>query len=203
MKKQSQKKKADPDLWESQWQKRRFKWTRTHTCFALFALAGVVLIGVIWWRLFSAGPESPQDLREDFTAFAFERMEEYKPQFALYDRLSDPDGLLQEDGWQTVDSAAQEPSQPVGQLLGEGCVLQSWEELKQAEADRLWKAWYVERQGNRMDAFIITELFLHIEHQTLPALQENTWLVYDSQGDKYLLVHANGRWGVKLMEWFR
>ena len=193
----------DTDLWDSQWQKRPFKWTPKHTRAALFALAGVVLVGVIWWRLFSAGPESPQEAKDYFDSYVFELMEEYKPRYALYEQLADPAALMEGERWQRIDLHADAPDEPVRQLLGEGCVLRSWENLKQAEADRLWKAWYVERQGNRMDVFIITELSLHIEHQTLPALRENTWLVQTPQGDPYLLAHADGVWGVKLLAYFR
>ena len=88
-------------------------------------------------------------------------------------------------------------------MLGEGCVIQNWEELKQAEADRLWQEWYYAEKASRMDVFVITELSLHIDHQDLPALQENSWLVQNAQGDNYLLIHSDGIWGVKLMAWFR
>lgn len=199
----SKKPSIDTDLWDSQWQKRPFKWTKTHTYFAMFALAGVVLVAVIWWRLFTAGPANPQELQNDFYAYVFEQMEEYKPRYALYDPLADPKALLQQDGWKVTDMSTRQPDEPVQQLLGENCVIRSWEDLKQAEADRLWQAWYRDEQGWRMDVFIITELSLHIDNQTLPALQENTWLVYNAQKDKYILVHADGTWGVKLMAAFR
>ena len=197
MKKQTQKKKANPDLWDSQWQKRPFKWTRIHTYFALFALAGVVLVAVIWWRLFSAGPANPQELQNDFYTYVFELMEEYKPRYILYDRLADPKGLLQEDGWQTVTAADEQSAARM--LLGEGCRVQSWENLKQAEADRLWRIWYYGDKEMRMDVFVITELSLHIDNGTLPALQENTWLVINGQGDQYILVRAGDTWGIRLL----
>lgn len=197
------KKVQNPDLWESQWQKRPFKWTKKHTRAALFALAGVVLVGVIWWRLFSAGPESPQEAKDYFDSYVFELMEEYKPRYALYDRLADPAALLEGDHWEITDLAVDTPDEPVRQLLGEGCVIRSWEDLKQAEAERLWLEWQSAERYIRSDVFIITELSLHIEYQNLPALQENSWLVQNARGDKYLLVHADGIWGVKLMAWFQ
>lgn len=49
--------------------------------------------------------------------------------------------------------------------------------------------------------FVIRELSLHIDHRTLPALRDNTWLVYDGRGDKYILVHADDTWAVRLLMW--
>ncbi|MBQ6711518.1 MAG: hypothetical protein IJN18_04255 [Clostridia bacterium] len=192
---------AQPTVWDSQWQKRRFVWTKSHTRFAIFAVVGVLCVAFLWWRVYNLGPESPQDLRNDFYTYVFERMEEYKPRYALYDQLGDPAALMQGEHWETTAAAdAQSAAQA---LLGEGYTLQDWEELKQAEAGRLWQAWYSAEKASRMDVFIITELSLHIDHQTLPALQENSWLARNVQGDQYLLVYADGIWGVKRMAWFR
>ena len=188
-------------IWDSQWQKRRFVWTRAHTGFAIFAVIGVLCVAFVWWRLFTTGSTSAAEARVDFTNYVFDLMEEYKPRFVLYDRLADPKELLQEEHWKTT--AASDEQSAVQALLGEGCVIRSWEELKQAEADRLWQEWFYGDKEIRSDIFIITELSLHIDHQNLPALQENSWLVQNAQGDKYLLVYADGIWGVKLMAWFR
>lgn len=199
MKKQ---KSNDASVWDSQWQKRRLVWTKKHTAFAVFAAVGVLFIAFIGWRYFTFGPESEADLRADFNTYVFDLMEEYKPRYALYDQLSDPQTLLQqEEHWSTT--AAADAQSAVQILLGEGCVIQNWEELKQAEADRLWQEWYYAEKASRMDVFVITELSLHIDHQNLPALQENSWLVQNAQGDNYLLIHSDGIWGVKLMAWFR
>ena len=193
---------TDPTIWDSQWQKRRFVWTKKHTAFAVFAAVGVLFIAFIGWRYFTFGPESATDLRADFNTYVFDLMEEYKPRYVLYDQLSDPQTLLQqEEHWSTT--AAADAQSAVQILLGEGCVIQNWEELKQAEADRLWQEWYYAEKASRMDVFVITELSLHIDHQDLPALQENSWLVQNAQGDNYLLIHSDGIWGVKLMAWFR
>ena len=199
MKKQ---KSNDASVWDSQWQKRRLVWTKKHTAFAVFAAVGVLFIAFIGWRYFTFGPESATDLRADFNTYVFGLMEEYKPRYVLYDQLSDPQTLLQqEEHWSTT--AAADAQSAVQILLGEGCVIQNWEELKQAEADRLWQEWYYAEKASRMDVFVITELSLHIDHQDLPALQENSWLVQNAQGDNYLLIHSDGIWGVKLMAWFR
>lgn len=199
--KQPNKPSAQPTVWDSQWQERRFVWTKSHTRFAIFAVVGVLCVAFLWWRVYNLGPESPQDLQNDFYTYVFERMEEYKPRYALYDQLADPAALMQGEHWETTAAAdAQSAAQA---LLGEGCTLQNWEELKQAEAGRLWQAWYSAEKASRMDVFIITELSLHIDHQTLPALQENSWLARNVQGDQYLLVYADGIWGVKRMAWFR
>lgn len=199
MKKQ---KSNDASAWDSQWQKRRLVWTKKHTAFAVFAAVGVLFIAFIGWRYFTFGPESEADLRADFNTYVFDLMEEYKPRYALYDQLSDPQTLLQqEEHWSTT--AAADAQSAVQILLGEGCVIQNWEEHKQAEADRLWQEWYYAEKASRMDVFVITELSLHIDHQNLPALQENSWLVQNAQGDNYLLIHSDGIWGVKLMAWFR
>ena len=199
MKKQ---KSNDASVWDSQWQKRRLVWTKKHTAFAVFAAVGVLFIAFIGWRYFTFGPESATDLRADFNTYVFGLMEEYKPRYVLYDQLSDPQTLLQqEEHWSTT--AAADAQSAVQTLLGEGCVIQNWEELKQDEADRLWQQWFYAENYSRKDVFIVTELSLHIDHQNLPALQENSWLVQTAQGDKYLLVYADGIWGVKLMAWFR
>ncbi|MBP3588766.1 MAG: hypothetical protein J6J51_07005 [Clostridia bacterium] len=199
MKKQ---KNHDVSVWDSQWQKRRLVWTKKHTAFAVFAAVGVLFIAFIGWRYFTFGPESEADLRADFNTYVFDLMEEYKPRYVLYDQLSDPQTLLQqEEHWSTT--AAADAQSAVQILLGEGCVIQNWEELKQAEADRLWQEWYYAEKASRMDVFVITELSLHIDHQNLPALQENSWLVQNAQGDNYLLIHSDGIWGVKLMAWFQ
>ena len=198
MKKQ---KNHDVSVWDSQWQKRRLVWTKKHTAFAVFAAVGVLFIAFIGWRYFTFGPESAADLRDDFNTYVFDLMEEYKPRYVLYDQLTDPKTLLQGEHWSTTTAA--DAQSAVQALLGEGCVIQNWEELKQAEADRLWQQWYYAEKASRMDVFIITELSLHIDHQNLPALQENSWLVHNAQGDNYLLIHADGIWGVKLMAWFR
>ena len=198
MKKQ---KNHDVSVWDSQWQKRRLVWTKKHTAFAVFAAVGVLFIAFIGWRYFTFGPESEADLRADFNTYVFDLMEEYKPRYVLYDQLSDPQTLLQGEHWSTTTAA--DAQSAVQALLGEGCVIQNWEELKQAEADRLWQQWYYAEKASRMDVFVITELSLHIDHQDLPALQENSWLVQNAQGDNYLLIHFDGIWGVKLMAWFR
>ena len=199
MKKQ---KNHDVSVWDSQWQKRRLVWTKKHTAFVVFAAVGVLFIAFIGWRYFTFGPESEADLRADFNTYVFDLMEEYKPRYVLYDQLSDPQTLLQqEEHWSTT--AAADAQSAVQILLGEGCVIQNWEELKQAEADRLWQEWYYAEKASRMDVFVITELSLHIDHQNLPALQENSWLVQNAQGDNYLLIHSDGIWGVKLMAWFQ
>lgn len=198
MKKQ---KSNDASVWDSQWQKRRLVWTKKHTAFAVFAAVGVLFIAFIGWRYFTFGPESEADLRADFNTYVFDLMEEYKPRYVLYDQLTDPKTLLQGEHWETT--TASDAKSAVQALLGKGCVIQNWEELKQAEADRLWQEWYYAEKASRMDVFVITELSLHIDHQDLPALQENSWLVQNAQGDNYLLIHSDGIWGVKLMAWFR
>ena len=192
---------TDPTIWDSQWQKRRFVWTKAHTAFAVFAVVGVLFIAFTGWRYFSYGGGTAAELRNDFNSEVFKLMEEYKPRYALYDQLSDPQTLLQQEHWNTT--TAPDARTAVQALLGDGCIIQNWEELKQAEADRLWQQWFYAENYSRKDVFIVTELSLHIDHQNLPALQENSWLVQTAQGDKYLLVYADGIWGVKLMAWFR
>lgn len=192
---------TDPTIWDSQWQKRRFVWTKAHTAFVVLAVVGVLFIAFIGWRYFSYGGGTAVELRNDFNSEVFELMEEYKPRYALYDQLADPQTLLQQEHWATT--VASDARTAVQTLLGDGCVIQNWEELKQAEADRLWQQWFYAENYSRKDVFIVTELSLHIDHQNLPALQENSWLVQTAQGDKYLLVYADGIWGVKLMAWFR
>ena len=192
---------TDPTIWDSQWQKRRFVWTKAHTAFAVFAVVGVLFIAFTGWRYFSYGGGTAAELRNDFNSEVFKLMEEYKPRYALYDQLSDPQTLLQQEHWNTT--TAPDARTAVQALLGDGCIIQNWEELKQAEADRLWQQWFYAEDYSRRDVFIITELSLHIDYQNLPALQENSWLVRNAQGDKYLLVYADGIWGVKLMAWFR
>lgn len=188
-------------VWGSQWEKRRFVWTRKHTFFVVFALIGVLCVAFIWWRLFTTGSDSAADVRVDFQNYVFQLMEEYKPRFVLYDQLADPQALLREDHWKTTSAA--DPQSAVQTLLGEGYVIQSWEELKQNMADQLWQTWFYGDKEMRSDVFVITELSIHIDRQNLPALRENTWLVTDTSGAKYILIYADGIWGVKLLAAFR
>lgn len=164
-----------PTIWDSQWQKRRFVWTKAHTAFAVFAVVGVLFIAFIGWRYFSYGGGTAAELRNDFNSEVFELMEEYKSRYALYDQLADPQTLLQQEHWNTT--TAPDARSAVQTLLGDGCIIQNWEELKQAEADRLWQQWFYAENYSRKDVFIVTELSMHIDHQNLPALQENSWLV--------------------------
>lgn len=199
----ARKESASPDmtLWESQWQKGHPLREKGLKKFAIFALIGVLCVAFIWWRYSTDGSGSVEEKQADFTAYVFELMEEYKPDFVLYEQLADPWALLQEEGWQVMPISTDQPDEPVRQLLGEGCVIQSWEELKQAEADRMWQEWYYGDEEIRSDVFIIRELSLHIDHHTLPGLRENSWLVYSGQGDKYILIHADGTWAVRLLMW--
>lgn len=182
---------------ESQWEKRHPLREKGLSKFALFALIAVLCVAFIWWRFFTAGGGSEGEKQADFTAYVFELMESYKLDFALYEQLAAPQALLGQEGWQTVTDGTAEPAGPVGQLLGEGCVIQSWEELKQAEADRLWQEWYYGDEEIRSDVFVIAELSLHIDRRTLPALGEDTWLVYDSWRTEYILIHADGTWAIR------
>lgn len=182
---------------ESQWEKSHPLREKGLTKFALFALIGVLCVAFIWWRFFSAGEGGVEEKQADFNAYVFELMEEYKPDFALYEQLAAPQALLQEEGWQTVTNSTDQPDEPGTQLLGEGCVIQSWEDLKQAEADRLWQEWYYGDEEIRSDIFVIEQLSLHIDRRTLPALGENTWLVYDGWQNEYILIHADGIWAAR------
>lgn len=184
---------------ESQWEKNHPLREKGLKKFVIFALIGVLCVAFIWWRYFTG--DSIEEYQADFNAYVFELMEEYKPDFILYEQLAAPQALLQAEGWQTVTNSADAPEEPVRQLLGEGCTIQSWEELKQAEADRLWQAWYYGDEEIRSDVFVIRELSLHIDHHTLPGLRENTWLVYSGQGDQYILIHADDTWAVRLLMW--
>lgn len=195
------KKKAsiDTNVWDSQWQKGHPFREKGLKKFAIFALIAVLCIAFIGWRYFTAGGGTVEERQADFNSYVFELMEEYKHDFVLYEQLAAPQALLQEDGWQTVHDSTDEPNGPVRQLLGEGCVIQSWEELKQAEADRLWQEWYYGDEEIRSDVFVIEELSLHIDRRTLPALGENTWLVYDSWRNEYILVHVDDSWAIRPM----
>ena len=194
---QTEKTAIDAAVWDSQWQKGHPLREKGLTKFALFALIGVLCVAFIWWRFFSAGEGGVEEKQADFNAYVFELMEEYRPDFALYEQLAAPQALLQEEGWQTVTNSTDQPDEPVRQLLGEGGTIQSWEDLKQAEADRLWQEWYYGDEEIRSDIFVIEQLSLHIDRRTLPALGENTWLVYDGRGDEYILIHADGIWAAR------
>ena len=182
---------------ESQWEKSHPLREKGLTKFALFALIGILCVAFIWWRFSADGEGTVEKKQAEFNAYVFELMEEYKPDFVLYEQLAAPQALLQEEGWQTVVSSADEPDEPVRQLLGEGCTVQSWEDLKQAEADRLWQEWYYGDEEIRSDVFVIRALSLHIDYGTLPGLRENSWRVYSAQGNPYILIRADGIWAVK------
>ena len=183
---------------ESQWEKSHPLREKGLTKFALFALIGILCVAFIWWRLSTDGKGSVEEKQAEFNGYVFELMEEYRQDFLLYDRLADPQSLLQEEGWHTVASSTDRPEEPVRQLLGEGCVIQTWEEVKQAEADRLWQEWYYGDEEIRSDVFVIRALSLHIDYGTLPGLRENSWRVYSAQGDPYILIRSDGTWAVKL-----
>lgn len=198
---QKEKRTAATDIWDNQWQKRNWWSEKGWKLLAVFALIGVLCVAFVWWRLFTTDPGTAADLHVDFQNYVFELMEEYKPRFVLYDRLADPKSLLQEEHWKTATAA--DPQSAVQTLLGEGYVIQSWEELKENKADQLWQTWFYGGQEMRGDVFIITELSIHIDKQNLPALQENTWLVTDPSGTKYILIYAEGIWGVKLLMYYQ
>ena len=198
---QTDKPSAATDLWDNQWQKRSRWAEKGWKPLAILALIGVLCVAFVWWRLFTTDPGTAADLHVDFQNYVFELMEEYKPRFVLYEQLADPKALLQEDHWKTTTAA--DPQSAVQTLLGEGYTIQSWEELKEDKADQLWRAWFYGDQEMRGDVFIITELSLHIDRKNLPALQENTWLVTDTSGTKYILVHAEGIWGIKFLMYYQ
>lgn len=195
------KKKAsiDTNVWDSQWQKGHPLREKGLKKFALFALIGVLCVAFIWWRFSTDGEGTVEEKQAEFNAYVFELMEEYKPDFVLYEQLAAPQALLQEEGWQTVVSSADEPDEPVRQLLGEGCIVQSWEDLKQAEADRLWQEWYYGDEEIRSDIFAIEQLSLHMDRRTLPALGEHTWLVYDGLRTEYILMRVDNSWAIRSM----
>ena len=117
---------TDPTIWDSQWQKRRFVWTKAHTAFAVFAVVGVLFIAFIGWRYFSYGGGTAAELRNDFNIEVFKLMEEYKPRYALYDQLSDPQTLLQQE--QTSSSMVQ--------LMQRSLVMRS---MRQQHGAPLWE----------------------------------------------------------------
>lgn len=109
----TRKESASPDmtLWESQWQKGHPFREKGLKKFAIFALIGVLCVAFIWWRYFTG--DSIEEYQADFNAYVFELMEEYKPDFILYEQLAAPQALLQEEGWQTVTNSADAPEEPV------------------------------------------------------------------------------------------
>ena len=190
---------SEMKIWDSQWQKAHPLREKGLKKFIIFALIAVLCIAFIGWRYFTAGGGSVEEKQADFHAYVFELMDEYKPDFVLYEQLAAPQALLQEEGWQTVISSADEPDEPVRQLLGEGCIVQSWEDLKQAEADRLWQEWYYGDEEIRSDIFVIEQLSLHMDRRTLPALGEHTWLVYDGLRTEYILMRVDDSWAIRSM----
>lgn len=198
---QTDKPSAATDLWDNQWQKRSRWAEKGWKPLAILALIGVLCVAFVWWRLFTTDPGTAADLHVDFNNYVFELMEEYKPRFVLYEQLADPKALLQEEHWKTTTAA--DPQSAVQTLLGEGYTIQSWEELKQNMADQLWRAWFYGDQEMRGDVFIITELSIHIDRKNLPALRENTWLVTDTSGTKYILIYAEGIWGIKFLMYYQ
>ena len=190
---------SDMKIWDSQWQKGHPLREKGLKKFALFALIGVLCVAFIWWRFSTDGEGTVEEKQAEFNAYVFELMEEYKPDFVLYEQLAAPQALLQEEGWQTVISSADEPDEPVRQLLGEGCTVQSWKDLKQAEADRLWQEWYYGDEEIRSDIFVIEQLSLHMDRRTLPALGEYTWLVYDGLRTEYILMRVDDSWAIRSM----
>ena len=74
------------------------------------------------------------------------------------------------------------------------------EQLSRSELRELGISYFRNSNGDeeiRSDIFVIEQLSLHIDRRTLPALGENTWLVYDGRGDEHILIHADGTWAAR------
>ena len=153
----------------------------------LAMLIGVLLLLFLLVRpLFVSSTE--QEKKEFFYQYTAQKMNDYKPGYFLYEELSDPVALMQTGVWSAYVGAMDDPKEAVADWLGEGYTVQSWSDLVETESARLWEEWYYGTEDIASDDFILREIDRSRANKALPGLGDDTWLVTDPAGVKYILV---------------
>ena len=159
----------------------------------------LLLVGRTLW----AKPVTEQEKKDWFYQYTTEKMTQFKPLYYLYEELSDPAALLKQAGWELRTSEAENQQDAANKLLVGGGLVRSWNDLVEEECVRMWEAWYYGTEDITANDYILRENGRYIDNKTIPALGENTWLVYDGRGDEYILIHADGIWAARPLADFR
>ena len=159
----------------------------------------LLLVGRTLW----AKPVTEQGKKDWFYQYTTEKMTQFKPLYYLYEELSDPAALLKQAGWELRTSEAENQQDAANKLLVGGGLVRSWNDLVEEECVRMWEAWYYGTEDITANDYILRENGRYIDNKTIPALGENTWLVYDGRGDEYILIHADGIWAARPLADFR
>ena len=159
----------------------------------------LLLVGRTLW----AKPVTEQEKKDWFYQYTTEKMTQFKPLYYLYEELSDPAALLKQAGWELRTSEAENQQDAANKLLVGGGLVRSWNDLVEEECVRMWEAWYYGTEDITANDYILRENGRYIDNKTIPALGENTWLVYDGRGDEYILIHADGTWAARPLADFR
>jgi hypothetical protein len=145
-----------------------------------------VLLFLMVRPLFVSSTE--QEKKEFFYQYTAQKMNDYKPGYFLYKELTDPVTLMQTGVWSAYVGAMDDPKEAVADWLGEGYTVQSWSDLVETESARLWEEWYYGTEDIASDDFILREIDRSRANKALPGLGDDTWLVTDPAGVKYILV---------------
>ena len=170
-----------------------------HLAMLLVALLLLFLVG----RALFAKPATEQEKKDWFYQYTTEKMVQFKPQYYLYEALSDPAALLKQAGWELRTNKAENEQDAANKLLVGGGLVRSWNDLVQDECARMWEEWYSGTEDITANDYILREKGRQIDDKTIPGLGENTWLVYDGRGDKYILIHADDTWAAKRLKDFQ
>ena len=166
-------------------------------------LVPLVLLLLLVGRTLWAKPVTEQEKKDWFYQYTTEKMTQFKPLYYLYEELSDPAALLKQAGWELRTSEAENQQDAANKLLVGGGLVRSWNDLVEEECVRMWEAWYYGTEDITANDYILRENGRYIDNKTIPALGENTWLVYDGRGDEYILIHADGIWAARPLADFR
>jgi len=164
-----------------------------HVAMLIVALLLLFFVG----RAFFAKRATEQEKKDWFYQYTTEKMTQFKPLYYLYEELSDPAALLKQAGWELRTSEAENQQDAANKLLVGGGLVRSWNDLVEEECARMWEAWYYGTEDITANDYILRENGRYIDDKTIPALGENTWLVYDGRGDEYILIHADGIWAAR------
>ena len=166
-------------------------------------LVPLVLLLLLVGRTLWTKPVTEQEKKDWFYQYTTEKMVQFKPHYYLYEELSDPSALLKEEGWELRTSNAENQQDAANKLLVGGGLVRSWTDLVLDECARMWDDWYYGTEDITANDYILRENGRYIDDKTIPGLGENTWLVYDGRGDKYILIHADDVWAARPLADFR
>ena len=194
---------SDMKLWETDLEQSREDHGGRIAAHLAMLLVPLVLLLLLVGRTLWAKPVTEQEKKDWFYQYTTEKMTQFKPLYYLYEELSDPAALLKQAGWELRTSEAENQQDAANKLLVGGGLVRSWNDLVEEECARMWEAWYYGTEDITANDYILRENGRYIDNKTIPALGENTWLVYDGRGDEYILIHADGTWAARPLADFR